>query len=80
MKFNELFGGVVVKEGYTMLALVTEGFLFHAIIRRNKTDDYVMCYGYDVKDGTWAQGHYCTTYAGAVDELVKVLQQKGEVK
>lgn len=50
---NELFTGVVVKDGYTMLALIADGDTFHAIIRRNKMDDYVFCYAYDVKDGLW---------------------------
>lgn len=68
---NELFTGVVVKDGYTMLALIADGDTFHAIIRRNKMDDYVFCYAYDVKDGSWGQGHYCDTYAQAVKELAK---------
>ena len=73
MTFNEVFGGAVVKEGYTMLALVQEGFWWHAIIRRDRVDDYVFCSCYDIKDGTWGQGHYCETYAGAVAELCRYL-------
>lgn len=73
MKNNELFGGVVVKEGYTMLALVADGDTHHAIIRREKTKDYVFCYAYDVTDGVWGQGHYCDTYAQAAAELAECI-------
>lgn len=73
MTYNEVFAGAVVKEGYTMLALVVEGGYFHAIIRRNRVDDYVFCYCYDVKDGTWGQGHYCATYADAMDEMKRAI-------
>lgn len=73
MKYNELFGGVVVKEGYTMLALVSDGEWFHAVIRRNDMEDYVYCFGYDVKDGTWGNGVYCSTYAQAVERMASHL-------
>lgn len=68
---NKLFTGVVVKDGYTMLALIADGDAFHAIIHRNKMDDYVFCYAYDITDGSWGQGHYCDTYAQAAKELAK---------
>ena len=69
MSYNEIFAGAVVKEGYTMLALVSDGFMFHAILRRNKAKDFVYCYEYDIKDGSWVQGHYCDSYADAANEL-----------
>lgn len=69
MRYNDIFAGAVVKEGYTMLALVSDGDLFHAIIRREKMGDFVYCYAYDIKDGSWGQGHYCKIYAEAANEL-----------
>ena len=71
MNYNDLFKGVVVKEGYTMMALVADGGYFNAIIRREKTKDYVFCFSYDVTDGTWGQGYYCGTYAEAKAELAR---------
>lgn len=73
MKYNELFGGAVVKDGYRMLALVANGGYFDAIIYRERTKDYVFCSSYDIHDGTWGQGHYCATYAGAVKCLCEHL-------
>ena len=73
MTFNQVFGGAKVKEGYTMLMLMNEGATWHAIIYRSRTDDYVFCYNYDIKDGTWGQGHYCSTYVGALMEMTQYL-------
>ena len=73
MTMNEVFGGAVVKEGYTMCLLMNEGVSYHAIIHRNKTQDFVFCSNYDIYDGTWGQGHYCATYTGALECLVKYL-------
>lgn len=70
---NKLFGGVVVKDGYTMLALVNDGDLFHAIIKRERMQDFVFCYCYDVTDGTWGNGVYCQTYAQAAERLAQHL-------
>ncbi len=58
-----------VKDGYTMLALVTDGDIYHAIIKREKMGDFVYCFAYDVNDGSWGQGHYCKYYADAANEL-----------
>ena len=64
------FKDVVVKEGYTLLALVSDGAFYHAIINRNsKYEPYVYCYGYDITDGVWGQGHYYDTYAEAANDL-----------
>lgn len=63
------FGNVIVKEGYTLMGLVNTGGMYHAIIRRDRVNDYVYAWGYDVTDGTWGQGHYCQTLTGAIEEL-----------
>lgn len=34
MRYNEVFAGAVVKEGYRMLALINDGDVWHAIIYR----------------------------------------------
>ena len=68
--YNEIFS-VTIKEGYTMFALVSDGDLWHAIIRRDKMQDWVFCYAYDIESGTWGQGHYCKIYAEAAAELAK---------
>lgn len=73
MRYNEVFGGAVVKEGYTMVMLMNEGISWHAIIYRNKVDDFVFCSNYDIKDGTWGQGHYCQTYTGALSAMAEYL-------
>lgn len=73
MTFNEVFGGAVVKDGYSMVMLMNEGISWHAIIYRKKTDDFVFCSNYDIKDGTWGQGHYCMTYVGALTAMKEYL-------
>lgn len=66
------FDGVKVKEGYELMLLmkVAHGNHYNAIIHREKPDDYVFCTNYDITDGTWGQGHYCTKYSGALDEFM----------
>ena len=75
MKWNEVFGGVVVKDGYSMLALVNDGEYWHAIIHRNNAtyEPWVFCICYDIKDGTWGQGHYHSEYAHAVQDMAEYL-------
>lgn len=72
---NKDFNGVVVKDGYKLMMLMRPkmGNWHLAIIHREAVDDYVFATGYDVTDGTWAQGHYCSTYADAVDTMIKYL-------
>lgn len=65
---------VVVKEGYTLRVLIKDNYgTYHAIIYRQRTKDYVFCYHYDIADGTWGQGHYCSTYFIAMGELLKAV-------
>lgn len=68
MELNNIFN-VVVKDGYTMLALVSADGIFHAVIFRERTGDFVYCWNYDIEDGTWGQGHYFTYYASAIKEM-----------
>ena len=73
MRFNDVFAGAKVKDGYTMVMLMQEGLSWHAIIHREKADDFVFCSNYDIKDGTWGQGHYCSTYVGALKAMKEYL-------
>ena len=72
---NKDFSEVVVKDGYRLMLLMRPkmGNWYIAIIHRELVDDYVFATGYDVTDGTWGQGHYCSTYAEAVYKLIKYL-------
>ena len=61
---------VVVKENYTLRTLIRDSYgTYHAIIYRERTDDYVFCWNYDIGDGTWGQGHYCSTFFKAWNEM-----------
>lgn len=73
MKYNEVFSGAIVKDGYRMLALVADGGYWQAVIYREKPQDFVYCSNYDITDGTWGAGYYCGTYAAAVSEMCKRL-------
>lgn len=68
--------GVVVQEGYDLLAYIKiNDSCGHAIIDRHTTfggnnfDRYVVCHYYDPEDGTWGQGGYHNTYRGAMIEF-----------
>ena len=64
---------VVVKENYTLRVLIKDNYgTYHAIIYRKHADDYVFCYHYDIADGTWGQGHYCSTFNGAMEQLLRI--------
>lgn len=64
---------VVVKENYTLRVLIKDSYgTYHAIIYRERTDDYVFCYHYDITDGTWGQGHYCSSFRGAMEQLLRI--------
>lgn len=64
-------GNIVVKEGYEVMAMIKEPFFgndsYTAIIKMpsNKCTPYVVAVNYDITDGTWGHGIYCTTYSGA---------------
>lgn len=73
MRYNEVFAGAVVKEGYKMLALINDGDVWHAIIYREGPKDFVYCSYYDITRGDWGQGHYCSTYQQAVAAMVNHL-------
>lgn len=62
---------IKVKDGYALMALIcTNGGTLCAIIYRDNVRDYVVCYGYNIADGTWAQGHYTgKRYKDALNEL-----------
>lgn len=63
---------VVVKENYDLRTLIKdEHGVYHAIVYREKTEDYVFCYHYDITDGTWGQGHYCSSFNGAMEQMLK---------
>lgn len=63
-----------VKEGYTMLALVSDGSIYHAIIdRHTEVDRWVYCFAYDVEDGSWGNGVYCNSYSSACKRLAEHL-------
>ena len=65
---------VVVKENYTLRVLIKDSYgTYHAIIYRERTDDYVFCWNYDITDGTWGQGHYCATFFQAWTEMCAVV-------
>ena len=66
MRFNEVFGGVVVRPGNILLSLVLDSPYWHAIIKRESTGEYVYCFAYDITDGTWGNGHYFSSYSDAV--------------
>ena len=64
---------VVVKENYTLRTLIRDNYgTYHAIIYRERTDDYVFCQRYDIADGTWGQGYYCSTFNGAMEQLLEI--------
>lgn len=45
---------------YELLAIEKDGKEYNAIINRNtKATPYVVCMGYNLKDGTWDYGLYC---------------------
>lgn len=74
MKPNEIY----VKNGYTLCAIVSNpwgGGYYHAIIRREKTDDFVFCAYYNTETGGWGQGDYVLTYEDALDCMVKYLNR-----
>ncbi len=67
MKLSDVF----VKDGYSLMAIAKDEFddrddVFHAIIYREKTKDYVFCHYYNIKDGTWGQGDYFLIYTNAL--------------
>jgi len=65
---------VVVKENYTLRVLIKDSYgTYHAIIYRERTDDYVFCWNYDITDGTWGQGHYCSTFFQAWTKMCTVV-------
>lgn len=65
---------VVVKKNFTLLVLIKDSYgTYHAVIRRERTQDYVFCWNYDSTDGTWGQGHYCTNYTGVMKALTESL-------
>lgn len=76
------FDGIKVREGYEMMMFMKPkyGNYYIAIIHREAVDDYVFATGYDVTDGSWGQGHYCTTYAHAIDLMVEYLRKRGVAK
>lgn len=51
------------KQGYDVIEMYRDGSRLHAILKR--ANDYVVAYGYDTTDGTWAQGRYVDKYANA---------------
>ena len=74
MKLNEIF----IKDGYTFCAIVADpwgGGVYHAIIYREKRQDFVFCFNYNTETGTWGQGHYVLTYEDALDCMVKCLNR-----
>ena len=65
---------VVVKDNYTLQVLIRDDYgVYHAIIYREHADDYVFCYHYDIVDGTWGQGHYCSSYRGAMEQMLRIV-------
>lgn len=61
---------VFVKENYVLMGIVlTKSGIYHAIIYRDRTQDYVVCCNYNIKDGTWGAGTYVVTYEAAIEEL-----------
>lgn len=63
---------VVVKENYTLRSLTSDNYgTYHAIIYRERTQDYVFCYHYDITDGTWGQGYYCSSFNGAMEQMLR---------
>lgn len=51
------------KQGYDVIEMYRDRSRLHAILKR--ANDYVVAYGYDTTDGTWAQGRYVDKYANA---------------
>lgn len=57
-------------QGYDVVAMYRDGGRLHAILKR--ANDYVVAYGYDTTDGTWAQGDYdAKSFDEAVEWLMK---------
>ena len=76
------FDGIKVKEGNELMMFMKPkyGNYYLAIVHRLTADDYVFATGYDVTDGSWGQGHYCVTYAGAVNAMTEYLRKRGVVR
>lgn len=65
---------VVVKENYILRTLIKDSYgTYHAIIYRDRPQDYVFCWHYDITDGTWGQGHYCSTFFQAWTKMCTVV-------
>lgn len=64
------------KQGYTIAWKTEYDGRVYAIAYREICNEFVICLGYDEKDGTWAQGHYgFKSLKSAQKELFKYLAQ-----
>lgn len=72
---------IVVKENYRLVTLFKDSYgTYHAIIYREKPQDYVFCWHYDITDGTWGQGHYVETCLRAFEVAREILGALCEIQ
>ena len=74
MKPNE----IVLKDGNTLCAIVSDrwgGGCYHAIIYKEKRNEFVFCSYYDIKTGEWLQGYYVLTYEDALNCMINYLKK-----
>lgn len=50
--------GVATRKNYVVTNIRNSPLRRYAVIYRPQLNDYVVAHGYDIKDGTWAQGTY----------------------
>lgn len=69
-------------QGYEVIALVRSQYMLHEgtvpeyiAVVKSETDvsPYILCYSYDITDGTWGNGIYLSTYDAAMKRLAELI-------